>query len=149
MAKTLHPWTWRRLGLAGGLTLPILLPLGSAKAGPPAGPIFRAQATQPQPQPQPVKPEPVSTTPPTQVADSVVANMKVTLDLAETSLKGGSRDVTTRTVDKINVYVRLAETRQVDANLGVNRALAALKEAMGLCGDAPLHIAIDTLPSPA
>src|SRR5437899_814980 len=66
MAKTLHPWTWRRLGLAGGLALPILLPLGSAKAGPPAGPIFRAQATQPQP--QPVKPEPVSTTPPTQVA---------------------------------------------------------------------------------
>src|SRR5207248_2216680 len=82
------------------------------------------------------------------VADSVVTNMKVTHDLAEQSLKGGSREVTTSTVDKIKVYQGLAETRQVDASLGVSRALAALKEAMGLCGDAPLNIAIDTLPAP-
>lgn len=249
MTKKQQLWTWRRLGLAGGLALPILMPLGSA-LGQSRGPILSVQAspdatsrptavqTIPAPalaattdsaaatahpytlaeciqialQQQPavnaarsslaaaeagrralvnlgVVPSLLSRDLPyrrkqaafgvsgasaaldqteretiytvtrlyytvafareqKKVTDSVVTNMKVTRDLAETSLKGGSRDVTTSTVDKINVYLGLAQSRQVDAAIGVTRALAALKEAMGLCFDAPLEVAIDTLPEP-
>ncbi len=82
------------------------------------------------------------------VADSVVANMKATYDISEAAVKGGSKEVTTSTLDKVTVYLRIAESKQIDAAQGVNRALAALREAMGLCSDAPLNIAIDTLPTP-
>src|SRR5581483_7960894 len=65
------------------------------------------------------------------VAESVVANIKATYDVAEGLVKGGSRDVTTDTLDKISVYLKIAQTKQVDAKEGVHRALAALREAMG------------------
>lgn len=44
-------------------------------------------------------------------------------------------------VNKITVYLNLADGKRVEAAQGVNRAKAALREAMGLCGDTPLEIA--------
>lgn len=82
------------------------------------------------------------------VADSVVANMNVTREIAEAAVKAGSRDVTTSSVDKILVYQRIAESKQVDAQQGIHRALAALREAMGLDSSCPLNVAIDQLPAP-
>lgn len=83
------------------------------------------------------------------VADEVVAHMKATRDTAEQLLKGGSRDVTTSTVDKIDVYMGLAQTRQADAAQGIERALAALREAIGLGPDCPIVIAEQDLPTPS
>lgn len=66
------------------------------------------------------------------VADDVVNHLKVTRETASRLVEGGSRDVTTSSVDKVTVYLRLAETRVADAQNGIDRALAALKEAIGL-----------------
>jgi outer membrane protein TolC len=82
------------------------------------------------------------------VADDVVAHMKATRDTAETALKAGSRDVTTSTVDKIDVYLGLAQTKQAEATMGIDRALAALREAIGLDPSYPLQIAGTSLPTP-
>jgi outer membrane protein TolC len=54
--------------------------------------------------------------------------------------------VTTSSVDKIGVYLRLAETRQVDAAMGVERATAALREAIGLDAQSSLQVALGQLP---
>jgi len=62
--------------------------------------------------------------------------------------KGESREWTTSTVDKITVYQRLAQTRQAEAIRGIERAAAALKEAMGVDPQLPLQISEDRLPSP-
>src|SRR4051794_35650638 len=60
MATKQHPWTWRRLGLTGGLALPILLPLGSAMGQPP-GPIISVQAAPDATRPTPVQSIPAPT----------------------------------------------------------------------------------------
>lgn len=67
------------------------------------------------------------------VADDVVANLKFYQErVSELVKKGESREWTTSTVDKISVYLGLAEPRQAEAARGVERALAALREAMGV-----------------
>ena len=58
----------------------------------------------------------------------------------------GNREWTQSTVDKITIYLRLAETKQAEAERGVGRATAALKEAIGLDPCVPLAVADDTLP---
>jgi outer membrane protein TolC len=64
--------------------------------------------------------------------------------------KGESREWTTSTVDKITIYLRLAETRQAEAIRGVERATAALREAMGVAPECPVQVADEDLPaSPA
>jgi outer membrane protein TolC len=65
------------------------------------------------------------------VANEVVANLKVILEAAQGQVKAGSKDVTTSSVDKTSVYLRLAETRRGEAVRGEGRALAALREAIG------------------
>src|SRR5262249_41750858 len=63
-------------------------------------------------------------------------------------LKAGDRDIGDTDVDRTTVYLELAETRRLQAAEGVERALAALKEAIGLepgcCLDVP-HV---NLPEP-
>lgn len=82
------------------------------------------------------------------VTDDVVEHLKATLETAKALVKGGSKDVTTSTVDKITVYQRLAETRQADAARGIERATAALREAIGLDPCCCLRVPEDTLPEP-
>jgi outer membrane protein TolC len=61
--------------------------------------------------------------------------------------KGESREWTTSTVDKITIYLRLAETRQAEAARGIERATAALREAMGVAPEVPVTVAEAQLPS--
>lgn len=82
------------------------------------------------------------------VAQSVVDRLKVTRDLAARMLKDGARDVSESDVDKSTVYLELAQTRQIEASKGVERAMAALREAIGLCPDAEFSVANDPLPRP-
>lgn len=81
------------------------------------------------------------------VADELVANLRGYRDTVSKAVKAGtSREWTKNTEDKISVYVSLAEARQAEAARGIDRALAALKEAMGLAVDCPLEIADQRLP---
>ncbi len=66
--------------------------------------------------------------------------------VAELVKKGESREWTTSTVDKITIYLRLAETRQAEAARGVERATAALREAMGVPLEVPVQVADEDLP---
>jgi outer membrane protein TolC len=82
------------------------------------------------------------------VADATVDRLRATLDAAKGFVQAGSRDVTTGNVDKITIYMRLAETRRAEAVSGIDRALAALREAMGLEPGCPLDIPAEPLPDP-
>lgn len=74
------------------------------------------------------------------VTSDVVEHLNGTADTAAGMVKGGSRDVTQDTVDKINVYRGLAITRRFEAERGVARAEAALREALGVGPECPLTI---------
>jgi outer membrane protein TolC len=80
------------------------------------------------------------------VAQTVVDNVKATLETARRLVKSGSRDITTATVDKLEVILGLAQTRQIQAEEGIERATAALKEAIGLGLECSLQVAGDRLP---
>src|SRR5207302_6957136 len=55
-------------------------------------------------------------------------------------LDAGSRDVAAADVNRASVYVRVAAAKRTQATQGVKRALAALKEAIGLRPDEALEI---------
>ena len=82
------------------------------------------------------------------VAKSVVQRLSVTHKTAQEMVKGEGRDVSERDVNRSVVFLRLAQTRQVEAEEGVERALAALKEAIGLAPGARLEATGDRLPKP-
>jgi outer membrane protein TolC len=68
--------------------------------------------------------------------------------VSELVKKGETREWTTSTVDKITLYLRLAETRQAEATRGIDRATAALREAMGVPPEYAVQVAEGRLPSP-
>src|SRR5262249_40216406 len=82
------------------------------------------------------------------VTDGVVVHMSATRKTVDDLIKAGARDVTTSTRDKIDVYLGLAQNKQAEATQGVDRALAALREAIGLEPGCPVSIAEKDLPSP-
>ena len=82
------------------------------------------------------------------VTKSVVERLSTTRKAAQEMVKGGARDVSERDVSRSLVFLRLAQTRQIEAEEGVERALVALKEAIGLCPDFRLEAARDRLPKP-
>lgn len=83
----------------------------------------------------------------TKVADTVVGNLSETHKFTKEILdKGASREVTQDTVDKITVYRSLAQTRKSEADRGVGRATAALREAIGIEPECCIKIIDDTLP---
>jgi outer membrane protein TolC len=75
------------------------------------------------------------------LARGVVERLSAIHDSAKRMLDAGARNVTSSDVGKSLVYLRLAEAKRVQASEGVQRALAALKEAIGLepgvCIDVP------------
>jgi len=84
-----------------------------------------------------------------QVAENVATSLRFYQErVRDLVKKGESREWTTSTVDKITLYLRLAEGRQAEANRGIERATAALREAMGLPLEMPLRVAEGRLPSP-
>ncbi len=82
------------------------------------------------------------------VARSVVERLKATQDLAARMLKDGARDVSESDVNRSSVYLELAETRRIEASQGVERALSALREAIGLEPEAEFGVANQALSQP-
>jgi hypothetical protein len=91
-----------------------------------------------------------------QVAQKAIDNLRATFDAAKSFMGGedGGEKKDRRIVvrqpdlDRINTYLLLAQTRKMDADVGVDRALAALREAMGVDCDFPCFLPKATLPLP-
>lgn len=76
-----------------------------------------------------------------QVAQNAVDTLKATLKVAEQLVASGdSKNVTQDDVDKLRIYVMLAESRVGEAQVGMDRARAALREAMGLSHDTKFDV---------
>jgi len=83
------------------------------------------------------------------VADDLVDSLRFYQErVSDAVKKGSSREWTTNTVDKITVYLKMSEAKQVEAAEGVERANAALREAVGLGPYCCLRAADDKLAAP-
>jgi outer membrane protein TolC len=80
------------------------------------------------------------------LARGIVDRLAATRDAAKRSLDAGARDVSATDVNRATVYLRLAGTRQTQASQGAKRALAALKEAIGLGPEETLQVPPAGLP---
>jgi outer membrane protein TolC len=82
------------------------------------------------------------------VARGVVERLAAIHDTAHQQLQAGAREITAADVNRTSVYLHLAKTKQIQAAQGVERALAALKEALGLGPEACLVVPPGELPAP-
>jgi outer membrane protein TolC len=82
------------------------------------------------------------------IARGVVDRLGATRDAAQRGLDAGAADVTSADVNRATAYQRLAETRLAQATAGVKRALAALREAIGLEPECIVDIPAGKLPEP-
>lgn len=82
------------------------------------------------------------------VARGVVERLTALRDAAQRQLDAGARDASAADVARAGVYVRLAETRRIEATHGVKRAAAALREAAGLPPGTAVDVTDTVLPSP-
>jgi outer membrane protein TolC len=82
------------------------------------------------------------------VARGVTERLSALNETAARMLKAGARNVTDADVDRTTIYLELAETRRLQAAKGVDRALAALKEAIGLGPGCCLEVPPGSLPEP-
>jgi hypothetical protein len=80
------------------------------------------------------------------VVRAVVDRLKATRDTAKQALDAGSLDVTSVDVRRATTYLHLAQTKRIQASEGVKRALAALKEAIGLGPQDCLEVPAARLP---
>lgn len=80
---------------------------------------------------------------------ALVERLKSSRGIAEKAVKKGDPDaiVTQVDVDRLSVNIDLYQLRVVEAEQGALRALAALREAMGLTQDCPLLVAEGPLPA--
>ncbi len=83
-----------------------------------------------------------------QVARGVVERLTATQRAAKEALDAGARDVTAADAQRATVYLHLAQTRRIQATEGAKRALAALKEAVGLAPGVCLDVPPGQLPEP-
>jgi outer membrane protein TolC len=79
---------------------------------------------------------------------SIVESISRVRKLAQEQLDAGARDATTADVKRAQLYLGLAQTRQVEAEEGVQRGLAALQEAIGLGGVVRVEPPADRLVRP-
>jgi outer membrane protein TolC len=82
------------------------------------------------------------------LARSVVDRLSVIEKTARDQVNAGAANVTTSDVQRTTVYLRLAGTRQIQASKGVDRALASLKEAIGLDPCVSLDVPVGQLIEP-
>lgn len=82
------------------------------------------------------------------LARGLVDRLKSARDTARAAVKKGDPDspITQIDVDKLIVTIDLYELRVIEAEVGAERALAALREAMGLDADCPLIVVQQPLP---
>jgi outer membrane protein TolC len=81
-----------------------------------------------------------------QVATKVVNELSDALENAKRLVKAAQKKPTQNDVIKTEAYVRLAELKLEEANTGIERALAGLREAMGVGPDFAFQLATDKLP---
>jgi outer membrane protein TolC len=81
-----------------------------------------------------------------QVATKVVNELSDALENAKRLVKAAQKKPTQNDVIKTEAYVRLAELKLEEANTGIERALAGLREAMGVGPDFAFQVATDKLP---
>jgi outer membrane protein TolC len=82
-----------------------------------------------------------------EVADNGVADLKKLQDLAKEIVQSGSRpDVTQQQVDLIGAYILTVQGRREEAAQGLQRAVSALREAMGVGPDVSFQLADRRLP---
>jgi outer membrane protein TolC len=81
-----------------------------------------------------------------QVADQARKDLRELQDLAQGAVTAGARDVTTRHVERVGIYLRIAAGRREEAVEGVQRAFGALREAMGVAPDYPIQLAAQEMP---
>jgi outer membrane protein TolC len=82
------------------------------------------------------------------VAQGIVDRLSAIQTSAKRQLDAGARDVTAVDVNRATVYLRLAQAKITQARSGSARALAALKEAIGLDQDVALDVPTMPLPVP-
>ena len=71
-----------------------------------------------------------------EVAEDVVGGLTFWRDLVAKAVQaGGDPNLNQDVVDRLNVYLKLAEAKQAQGLIGTQRALAALREAMGVGAD--------------
>jgi outer membrane protein TolC len=80
------------------------------------------------------------------IAHGVVERLHATHDAAQRGLDAGAADLTSADVNRATVYQHLAEAKLEQATAGVKRALAALKEAIGLEPECTLDVPASQLP---
>jgi outer membrane protein TolC len=84
-----------------------------------------------------------------ELLEKALGNLKDLKETVKQIVEDGLRkDVTSRDLDRINVYYLLAEGRMEEATNGGQRARAALKEAMGLGPQAVLELPSKAMPYP-
>jgi outer membrane protein TolC len=81
------------------------------------------------------------------VASTLVDQLKATGDAAQGQVDAGSKTTTQDDVDKVRAYQALAQLRVQEARSGFERAVAALREAMGVPQDYLLNLAVVPLPT--
>jgi outer membrane protein TolC len=80
------------------------------------------------------------------LAAAVVEGLSAAKDAAQKALDAGVRDATAADVNRTAVYVGLADTKRIHAAQGVRRALAALREAVGLGPEVSLDVPPGSIP---
>jgi outer membrane protein TolC len=84
-----------------------------------------------------------------ELVDKAIGNLKELKETVQDIVKDGLRkDITTRDLDRINVLFLLAQGKQEEAKSGRQRAMAALRETMGVGQDFQFQLAAKELPSP-
>jgi outer membrane protein TolC len=79
------------------------------------------------------------------VAEEDVNATQKNRDVIKDLAKSGAKDITESMVDRLDVELGLAKVRLTDAAQGYDLAIAALREAMGVCRDFPLVLAMEKL----
>lgn len=82
------------------------------------------------------------------LAKAAVDSLAATYDTAKRMLDAGAKDVTSADVNRNLVYLRLAHTRREEATHGAERALAALRQALGQGPEFNIDVPAGKLPVP-
>src|SRR2546426_275558 len=83
------------------------------------------------------------------LARAIVERLAAIHQAAESQLKAGARDISDTDVNRTKVYLRVAETKQIEATQSAKLALRALREAIGLECNVALEVRSGPLPNPA
>jgi outer membrane protein TolC len=82
------------------------------------------------------------------VANKVVTELNDALENAKRLVKGGAKKPTQNDVERTEVYLGLAQLKMEEAETGAARAMAGLREAMGVEPGFAFEISGDQLPEP-